>query len=146
MKTVAALACALWLAGCAMPPPQADLAPLGGTSWQLVAIQSMDDAQGTLRIAEAPRFTLRLEADGRALLQLDCNRAFGAWSAQPAQAEAGSFRFTGMASTKALCAPPHLDERIARDLEHVRGFRRIDGRLYLALMADAAIYEWAPVP
>ena len=37
---------------------QADANPLVGTSWQLHAIQSMDDAQGTTKVADPSHFTL----------------------------------------------------------------------------------------
>jgi len=143
----AVLGAVLLQLGCASTSslPVPDLSSLRGTEWQLLSIQSMDDAQGTLRVSDPSRFLMRLEADGRALLRLDCNRAFGQWRSEPDRAESGSFQFSQMGSTKALCPPPHLDERIARDLSFVRGFRRIDGHLYLSLMADAAIYEWAPV-
>ena len=57
----------------------------------------------------------------------------------------GSFSFGRLAVTRALCAPPNLDERIARDSEYVRSFLLRDGRLYLSLMADAGIYAWEPV-
>jgi len=50
---------------------------LAGTSWQLLAIQSMDDAQGTTRVHEPGRFTLEFGRDGRAALRLDCNRGNG---------------------------------------------------------------------
>lgn len=57
----------------AASPAQADGNPLAGTAWQLNAIQSMDDAQGTTRVAEPDRFTLEFGHDGRAVLRLDCN-------------------------------------------------------------------------
>ncbi len=37
----------------------------------------MDDAQGLKRAADPSRYTLSLQADGRAILQLDCNPATG---------------------------------------------------------------------
>ena len=117
---------------------------LAGTAWQLHSIQSMDDKQGTTRIAEPQRFTMRLGADGRASLQLDCNRGTGTWEAKPGGPDSGTFAFGPIAATRALCAPPHLDERVARDLGFVRGYRLKDGNLYLSLMADGGIYEWRP--
>jgi len=118
---------------------------LTGTSWQLVAIQSMDDAQGTTCVAEPQRFTLRFGADGRASLRLDCNRGNGSYEMKPAgDGSSGSLNFGPIAATRALCPPPHLDERIARDLGYVRSYLLKDGRLYLSLMADGGIYEWAP--
>lgn len=142
----AVLAAACLATACAGGPratPQT--ATLAGTNWQLVAIQSMDDAQGTTRIAEPARFTLRFGSDGRASLRLDCNRGSGNYTLAPAgDGSSGALSFGPVAATRALCPPPHLDERVARDLGYVRGYRLKDGKLYLSLMADAAIYEWAP--
>jgi heat shock protein HslJ len=132
------------VAGCAAPPAPPAAASLAGTSWQLHAIQSMDDAQGTTRIADPRRFTLLLSADGRATLRLDCNRGTGTWEAAPAGNDAGTLRFGPIATTRAQCTPPHLDERVVRDLAFVRGYRLHDGALFMSLLADGASYEWRP--
>jgi len=134
----------LGLGGCAAPPVVRDTGSLAGSAWQLHAIQSMDDAQGTTRIAEPKRFTLRLESDGRAALQLDCNRGTATWNAKPAGDGSGSLTFGPVAATRALCAPPHVDERVVRDLAFVRSYRLKDGALFMSLMADGGIYEWRP--
>jgi heat shock protein HslJ len=118
---------------------------LAGTSWQLLAIQSMDDAQGTTRVHEPGRFTLEFGRDGRAALRLDCNRGNGTYQVKPAgDGSSGALGFGPIAATRAMCPPPHLDERIARDLAHVRSYLLKDGKLYLSLLADGGIYEWAP--
>ena len=127
-------------AGCATTS-----APLAGTDWQLVHFQSMDDAIGTIRPADPSLFTMRLNDDGTVNMRLDCNRANGTWSAE-GSGDSGSFSFGRLAVTRALCAPPNLDERIARDSEFVRSFLLRDGRLHLSLMADAGIYTWEPLP
>jgi heat shock protein HslJ len=133
------------LAGCAAPP-SAPPDPLAGTRWELVAIQSMDDAQGTTRIEQPERYTLLFGADGQLSLRLDCNRGSGRWVHTPAAAGAasGSLQIGPVASTRALCPPPSLDTRVARDLGYVRSYRLKNGRLYLSLMADGGIYEWRP--
>ena len=142
MKRVFAFAAVL-AAGIA----QADGSPLVGTSWQLHAIQSMDDAQGTTKVAEPSHFTLEFGRDGRAALRLDCNRGSGDYRVVPAgDGSSGSLTFGLVATTRAMCPPPHLDQRVARDLAQVRSYLLKDGRLYLSLMADGGIYEWAPLP
>lgn len=129
----------------AASPAQADGNPLAGTAWQLNAIQSMDDAQGTTRVAEPGRFTLEFGHDGRAVLRLDCNRGTASWKAVPgADGSSGQIEFGPIAGTRARCPPPHLDERIVRDLGYVRGYLLRDGKLHLSLMADGGIYEWRP--
>ncbi len=147
MKAPLVLISVCLLAACATPVGAPVSASLGGTAWQLVAIQSMDDAQGTTRVAEPARFTLRFGVDGRASLRLDCNRGSGSYAVKPAgDGSSGSLNFGPIAATRALCPPPHLDERIARDLGHVRSYLLKDGKLFLSLMADGGIYEWAPSP
>lgn len=136
-------AAALLLAACA----GLDAAPpdhLSNTTWRLQAIQSMDDAQGTARVRDSRPFTLRFGTDHRVNLQLDCNRASGEWKAQSGPGDGGSLTFGPITATRALCAPPHLDERIVRDLAYVRSYRIIDGKLFMSLMADGGIYEWIP--
>jgi heat shock protein HslJ len=119
---------------------------LAGTSWQLVAIQSMDDAQGTTKVQEPSRFTLEFGRDGRAALRLDCNRGMGGYEVKPAgDGTSGSLTFGPIAGTRARCAPPNLDERIGRDLAYVRSYMLKEGKLFLSLMADGGIYEWAPL-
>ena len=101
-------------AGAAPSAPQ-----LAGSAWELVAIQSMDDAQGRTLIDAPERFTLRFGADGQLVLRLDCNRGSGRWSHTPSAADraSGSLQLGPVASTRAMCPPPHLDNRVARDLE-----------------------------
>ena len=123
------------------------LASLAGTDWQLVEFQSMDDSIGTIRPADPSVFTMRLNGDGTVHMRLDCNRATGSWSVEPAaDGASGRFAFGQLAGTRALCPPPNLDERILTDAQYVRGYLLRKGHLYLSLMADAGIYVWGPVP
>jgi heat shock protein HslJ len=144
-RAPAVLVSALVLAACAGPQAPAPVSPFAGTAWELHAIQSMDDAQGTTRIADPKRFTVRFEADGRASLRLDCNRGTADWKATPAADRvSGQLQFGPIAGTRALCPPPHLDERVVRDLSYVRGYLLRDGKLFMSLMADGGILEWHP--
>lgn len=118
---------------------------LAGTTWRLVEIQSMDDAVGTKTPEDRSRFTMRLNADGTVNMALDCNRAKGTWTAEPsADPWSGRFEFGPLATTRALCPPPRLDEEITRQAPYVRGYLLKNGRLYLSLMADGGIYGWEP--
>jgi heat shock protein HslJ len=120
---------------------------LAGTDWQLVEFQSMDDSIGTIRPEDPAQFTMRLNDDGTVNMRLDCNRATGTWSSEAGPSgDSGRFTFGPLAATRALCLPPNLDERIARDAEYVRSYLFRDGKLYLSLMADAGIYAWEPAP
>lgn len=118
---------------------------LAGTEWRLIEIQSMDDAIGTVRPDDPAKYTLALGADGTAAMRLDCNRGSGRWSATPGPSGAsGTFRIGPLAVTRAMCPPPSLDARIARDMGYVRSYLLADGRLHLSLMADGGIYVWEP--
>jgi heat shock protein HslJ len=130
--------------GCAVAPAPPTLA---GTAWQLLSIQSMDDAQGTLRIADPNLYTIAFGSDGRAALRVDCNRATGTWHAEPGvSAVSGSLTFGPLAATRAMCAPPSIDLKVLRDLSDVRSYLFKDGQLHMSLMADGGIYRWALAP
>ncbi|HRK38986.1 MAG TPA: MliC family protein [Burkholderiaceae bacterium] len=120
-------------------------AALMGSSWELVAIQSMDDAQRTTRIAKPEAFTVSFSADGRANLRIDCNRGNAFWKATSSTDPAsGSLDFGPLATTKKLCPPGSHDQKVLRDLPFVRSYLIKDGKLYMSLMADGGIYEWQP--
>ena len=118
------------------------LSPLAGTDWELHAIQSMDDSQGTTHISDPGQLTVQFGADGRVSFKLDCNRGMGEWKLEAAGAESGKLSFGPIAATRALCPPPHLDERVVRDMAYVRSYLLKDGKLFMSLMADGGIYEW----
>lgn len=120
--------------------------PLAGTEWQLVEFQSMDDTQGTTRPADPSMYTMRLNKDGTVNMKLNCNRATGTWSSEPAaDSTSGGFGLGPLASTKALCPPPSMDEQINAQAQYIRSYLLKDGRLYLSLMADGGVYAWEPL-
>jgi uncharacterized protein len=119
--------------------------PLAGTTWELTAIQSMDDAQGTTRIDHPERYTLHFGADGQARFRIDCNRGSASWKVSPSsEVVSGSLAFGPLATTKMMCPPGSADQRWSRAVPYVRSYLLKDGRLYLSLMADGGIYEWRP--
>lgn len=117
--------------------------PLDGTHWRLVQIQSMDDRQGTTRPDDPSKYTLGFE---KALvsMRLDCNRASGPFTVSPASGDGGSLTIGPLAVTRAYCQPPSLGDRVGRDMERVRSYRLVNGRLALSLTADGGIYLWEP--
>src|SRR5690348_2516759 len=118
-------------------PPSRQAVPvtaLAGSSWRLVAIQSMDDVQGTSTPPSGQIYRVTFGADGRAVFTLNCNRAIGGWSSEPsADGRSGSLAFTAVVMTRAFCPPPSLDTRIARDLGFVRSYLLGDGTLSMSL-------------
>jgi heat shock protein HslJ len=152
-----ALAACVLLAGCGSVPEQskkpaaqggtstAASRPLSDTAWRLVEIQSMDDAVGTKRPDDRNKYTMQLRNDGTVMMQLNCNRASGSWTAEPSSdGGSGRFGFGPLAGTRALCPPPSLDERITGQSPFVRGYLLKNGRLHLSLMADGGIMVWEP--
>ncbi len=134
------------LAACAAPGAHSPALMLAGTQWELIAIQSMDDVQGTVRIAQPEHFTVSFGTDGRASFRLDCNRGTATWNVHSITDDvSGTLEFGPVAATRAMCPPPHLDERVVRDLAYVRGYLLKDDKLFLSLMADGGIYEWRKV-
>ena len=125
--------------------PAAAGGPLADTRWRLVHFQSMDDATGTVRPDDSSRYVMHLHGDGTVTMRLNCNRANGRWSAEPASdTSSGRFEFGPLAATRAACPPPSMDEMITTQAQYVRSYLLKDGRLYLSLMADGGIFAWEP--
>jgi heat shock protein HslJ len=135
----------LLLGACAAAPDRSTQV-LPGTSWQLVAIQSMDDAHVTTRIAAPQRYTVSFGGEGRATFRIDCNHGTGIWLATPAAGDVGSLTFGPVAMTRIMCPPGSHEEKVMRDLPYVRSYLIKDGKLFMSLMADGGIYEWLPQP
>lgn len=117
---------------------------IAGTQWKLIEFQSMDDAQGTTRIADPSRYTVAFGADGTVAIRLDCNRGRGSWSAPNPTVTGGSLTFGAIASTRAFCPPPSFGEALASHLGYVRSYKIVDGKLAMSLMADGGILLWEP--
>jgi para-nitrobenzyl esterase len=140
LRRVAPLALvALLLVACAgpLPPPPSPTPALGGTAWQLVRFKGGDDTVVTPD--DRSQYTLAFGRDGSFTARIDCNRARGTWtSTAPGQVELGP-----LAMTRAACPPGSLHDRMVRHLSMVRSYMIRDGRLFLSLMADGGIYEFA---
>jgi heat shock protein HslJ len=124
------------------PDSEASLDVLTGTEWRLVEFQSMSDEIGTIRPDDPSLYTLSFGADGTVSLRLNCNMGNGSWSSTPSSPGGGAIDFGPIATTRALCPPPSMDQKIARDLDFVRSYTIEGDRLFLSMMADAGIYVW----
>lgn len=119
-------------------PPNA-VRDLGGTSWQLVQFQSGDGT--TLTPDEPEKYTIAFTADGGITMRIDCNRGRGTWtSSGPNQ-----LQFGPIATTRVLCPPDSLYNRIVQDLPAVRSYTLQENHLFLSLMADGGIYKFEPI-
>lgn len=128
------------------PQIQEPLAHLEGTLWRLIHFQSSDDAIGTVVPPRVERYTLNFMSDGALALGLDCNRGSARWEARPTSPRGGSLSVKAGPMTRAMCGAGAIDTRLAQDMGQVRSFTIADGRLNLALEADAGIYVWEPAP
>lgn len=133
-------AAAATVAGCATTPDGDS--GLTGSTWRLVEMQSMDDAQGTTRPGNRDRYTIEFNADGTAYLQLDCNRGRTGWEASSTGPDSGALTFKQLSSTMALCQDNRLSERLGQQLGFVRSYLIRDGRLNMSLLADGGILVW----
>jgi para-nitrobenzyl esterase len=131
------LTAGLILSACtsAPPPPTLD-----GTVWGLAMFRSSDDTIGTLRPAAPGGFTMVFGKDGQVVAGLDCNRGAGPWRAEPAVGSSSRISIGPLATTRMICPPDPVGDRLARDIDAIRSYRLRDGRLYLMLPADAGVY------
>lgn len=142
-RSTAVILASLLAAACVTAPQPAGGPSLLGTEWRLVAFESSKDAIGTIRPREDEVYTLRLDPDGSASMQLSCNRGFGSWTSADAEAARGSLLIKAVGATMAAC-PPGAITRLPADFDHIRSFVIADGRLHLNLMMDGGNYVWEP--
>jgi len=133
--TVLLLACS----ACTQTLHKEPTAGLFGTSWQLVKFQGSDDK--TLTPDDRTKYTVAFGKDGRVSARIDCNRGSGTWKTSGAN----QLQFGPLATTRAMCPPGSLYDRIVKDWEFVRSYTLKDGHLFLALVADGGIYEFEPI-
>lgn len=136
---VALLAAVLVSSFACAPRP---LAGLAGSSWRLAHFRASEHATEVVVPPRVERYTARFLPDGTLAMQVDCNRVSTRWQAEPSSASAGSLTIAPGAMTRAMCGPGAMDARIAADLAAVRSYRLTEGRLHLALAADAGTYVW----
>jgi para-nitrobenzyl esterase len=120
-------------------PSQDAAGALGGTSWQLVRFQGGDDT--LLTPDDAAKYTLAFGTDGGLSTRIDCNRGRGTWKSSGRN----QLQFGPLALTRAMCPPDSLHDRIVKHWEFVVSYILKDGHLFLSLMADGGIYEFAPI-
>jgi len=115
-------------------------AALGGTTWRLVKIMSMDDTTSTPEDPDS--YTLQFGEDGSMSLRADCNRGTGSWTSTAT----GKLEFGVIAATQAMCPPGSLHDVYLAQFPWVRSYVIENGHLFLATMADGSIIEFEPAP
>jgi heat shock protein HslJ len=118
-------------------PPGAS-ATLTGTSWQLVRFQGGDDK--TFTPDATARGTIEFRDGEQLLARIDCNRGGSTWKAAGSSLELGP-----LALTRARCPEGSLHDQIVKQWSFIRSYVIKDRHLFLSLMADGGIYEFAPL-
>lgn len=122
--------------------PAPPFAGLGGTSWRLVEIKSMDPARGPTTPDDPGRYTVTFNGDGTLAARLDCNRGVGPWRNDVVEDNGGSLAIGPLAVTKAFCPEPSLGSALETHLANVGAFIVEDARLHMALTANGGILVW----
>lgn len=120
----------------APPPPSAQgvgaptigaASPIGGV-WQWSGLIS---AAEKITVENPERYTLELQAGGKAQLRADCNRGTATW-----KSDGRAIGIKPGALTKAKCPPGSLDGRYLKALELAAGHRIRADRLFLDLPGE----------
>jgi len=111
---------------------------LSGVSWEWREFAGGDGE--ILRPTTPGQYTVEFLSDGKLVIQADCNRAAGTYTADDPiiDLQIG-------AVSRAMCPPGSLTDRFLRDLGDASSFVFREGRLYLALPIDSGILEFDPV-
>jgi para-nitrobenzyl esterase len=117
----------------------ADPETLPGTRWRLVRIQSMDDTEAAPD--DRSKYTLEFGRAGVLAGRADCNRLSGRWTASGESISLGPF-----AMTRAMCPPGSLSDRYVGALAAAVTWMVVDGRLAIAMKADAGILHFERMP
>jgi heat shock protein HslJ len=112
---------------------------LEGTTWQLVTFQGGDDR--VLKPDDPAKYTIGFVKDRSLTARIDCNRGRGTWKMSPPS----QLEFGPLVLTRAKCPDGSLHDQIVKQWTSVRSFVIRGGHLFLALLADGGIYEFAPV-
>lgn len=112
--------------------------PLEGTSWRLVDVETTGTST-KLTDELSRRHTITFE-DDRAIMQLDCNRGNGSWSAAMPRDGNGAISFGTIASTRAYCPRPTFGEELASELPRASGYTLMPDREGLIIRTESAVY------
>ena len=132
----ACLVAATAFSGCTTPGKGSD--QLSGTSWQLVKFQGGDGA--VLTPDDPSKYTFTFNPDGSVQARFDCNQGRGVWRVNPPS----GLEFGTVVMTRAACPPPSLYDDVAKRWSYIRSFMIRDGHLFLSMLADGGVFEFAP--
>jgi heat shock protein HslJ len=110
---------------------------LTGVVWQWAGTQMSNDTE--IVPTNPERYYLSFSSDGSVVGQIDCNRAFGSYTADDTRI------VMMLATTRVFCGEDSQDTAYALSLAQVTSFVIRDGQLALALPMDAGIIIFDPI-
>jgi heat shock protein HslJ len=126
----------LKLAKAAAPPIAAPMSvaasPIGSWQWE-----SLISSAEKVAVNQPERYKLQLQADGKAQVLADCNRAQASYSF-----DGRSFSIRIIGVTRAACPPGSLSSRFLKALEAAVGQRVRSENLFLDLPADGGTMKF----
>lgn len=116
--------------------------PLTGSAWQLAAIDTSGSTTTLTSVLQA-RHTLTFGEEGALMLQLDCNRGRGSWSAGQPRNGAGAIDIGPIASTRALCPDPSFGNQMASGLSEAKTYALTMDRRELVIETGTLRFTFA---
>lgn len=92
-----------------------------------------------IEVQRPDHYTLRLQADGTAVMQFDCNRGSGGY-----EISANQITFGPMVSTRMACPSDSQDFLFMSQLEKITSYFIQDGNLFLEMPYDSGTMHFRP--
>ncbi len=120
------------------PPDPGPTSALLGTVWQwagtVTPVERIDATDPT-------RYTLLLQADGKAVIQLDCNRGGASY-----EITGHRISFGPIVSTRMACAEDSQDGVFMKQLEETTSYFTQEQELFLEMPYDSGTMRFSPAP
>lgn len=131
------------MAGCATAPPAPPAPRFNAPDLVVDRLWGWERTETPVELFESPdprRFTVRLSADGKALVTFDCNRGGGSY-----QISTGKLNFSPLVATKMACTTENrpLDLHFSKQLQGAAGFFVENGKLFLELPMDGGTMRFS---
>jgi heat shock protein HslJ len=121
------------------PPPAKNAEPSTeplGVVWEWVSTLTPVER---IEVKNPERYTLRLQADGAAVFQFDCNRGGGRYEISENQ-----ITFGPLMSTRMACPPDSQDAVFMDQLSRITSYFVRDGKLFLEMPLDSGTMRFRP--
>ena len=120
------------------PPDPGPTQALLGTVWQWVGTVTPVER---IEVADPARYTLLLQADGKAVIQLDCNRGGASY-----EITGHRISFGPIVSTRMACAEDSQDGVFMKQLVETTSYFTQEQELFLEMPYDSGTMRFSPAP